>query len=93
MAPKSGLVVIGAGLPRTGTTSTKTALEVLLGGHCYHMKSLIGGNGGDREHWLKAMQNQIQKNEKILSDQDWIAFLEERDCKAGVDYPISMFYK
>ncbi|MEM7141859.1 MAG: sulfotransferase family protein [Actinomycetota bacterium] len=31
------LQVIGAGLPRTGTTSLKTALEQLLGGPCYHM--------------------------------------------------------
>jgi hypothetical protein len=29
--------VIGAGLGRTGTTSLKVALELLLGGPCYHM--------------------------------------------------------
>ena len=93
MAPKSGFVLIGAGLPRTGTTSTKKALETLLGGHCYHMQSVIGGNADDRDHWLKAMQDQTGVSDKILSDQDWIDFLEERGCNAGVDYPISMFYR
>ncbi|HVU04862.1 MAG TPA: sulfotransferase [Polyangiaceae bacterium] len=31
------LRVIGAGLGRTGTNSLKVALEMLLGGRCYHM--------------------------------------------------------
>jgi Sulfotransferase domain len=31
------LKLIGAGLGRTGTTSLKAALELLLGGPCYHM--------------------------------------------------------
>ena len=31
-----GLLVIGAGLPRTGTLSTRAALQHLLGGPCYH---------------------------------------------------------
>ena len=30
-------VLIGAGLPRTGTMSTFTALEQLLPGRCHHM--------------------------------------------------------
>ncbi|KAJ9507524.1 hypothetical protein QJQ45_006534 [Haematococcus lacustris] len=34
-----GLLVIGAGFGRTGTLSTKAALETLLGGKCYHMAS------------------------------------------------------
>jgi hypothetical protein len=35
------LKVIGAGLPRTGTTSLKIALEKLLGGRCYHMSEVF----------------------------------------------------
>ena len=34
------LQVIGAGLGRTGTSSLKAALELLLGGRCYHMYEL-----------------------------------------------------
>jgi len=40
-AGASGLKVIGAGLPRTGTQSLKVALERLLGGRCYHMSELL----------------------------------------------------
>jgi hypothetical protein len=35
------LRVVGAGLPRTGTLSLKTALEKLLGAKCYHMVELF----------------------------------------------------
>ena len=33
----SGFVVIGAGLPRTGTMSLRAALGILLDGACHHM--------------------------------------------------------
>ena len=33
----SGYAVIGAGLPRTGTMSTRHPLGILLGGKCHHM--------------------------------------------------------
>jgi len=33
--------VIGAGFPRTGTSSLKQALEILGIGECYHMKNLL----------------------------------------------------
>ena len=35
------LRVVGAGLPRTGTRSLKDALELLLGGRCYHMSEVF----------------------------------------------------
>ena len=40
----SELEVIGAGLPRTGTLSTRAALEKLLG-PCYHGATTNGLNG------------------------------------------------
>jgi thioesterase domain-containing protein len=40
-ARASDLKVIGAGLPRTGTVSLKSALERLLGGRCYHMGEVL----------------------------------------------------
>ncbi len=90
---KMDLVVIGAGLPRTGTTSTKTALEILFPGHCYHMKSVIEGDQEDRDFWRKAMDDQLKTGKKVLTDEDWIKFLERKGCSAGVDFPISLFYK
>ena len=45
-----GYVVIGAGLPRTGTASMRCALSMLLNGPVYHMyevgKNLRNGIGG-----------------------------------------------
>ena len=35
-----GILVIGAGLPRTGTLSTRLALAQLLKGKVYHMNNL-----------------------------------------------------
>ena len=35
-----GIQVIGAGLPRTGTLSTRSALAELLKGKVYHMNNL-----------------------------------------------------
>ena len=92
---KTDYVLIGAGLPRTGTTSTKKALEILLPGHCYHMNSVFRGGQDESEFWMKAMEDQLQMktNKKILSNVDWIHFLEERGFSAGVDFPISLFYK
>ena len=40
----AGYVVIGAGLPRTGTTTTRHALGVLLEGKCHHMYEVFMGD-------------------------------------------------
>ena len=39
------LRVVGAGLGRTGTTSLKEALGLLLGGPCYHMLEVPNAQG------------------------------------------------
>lgn len=38
-----GFMVIGAGLPRTGTLSLRSALGTLLNGACYHMHNVFEG--------------------------------------------------
>ena len=88
----TGFAVIGAGLPRTGTTSTMKALEELLGGPCYHMQS-IPKNPGDHEHWLKIMVDETGGCGQVISDQEWIDFLSGRGFRAGVDFPVSLYYK
>ena len=40
----SGFVVIGAGLPRTGTMSLRAALGILLDGACHHMLDVFAGS-------------------------------------------------
>ena len=54
--PKRKFIVLGAGLPRTGTLSLKTALEHLLGGPCYHMMPFVMKGGAyDADHWKDAL--------------------------------------
>jgi sulfotransferase family protein len=76
-----GLRVVGAGLGRTGTSSLKDALELLLGGRCYHMAELF-----DREQdtpvWLAAA-----RGEPV----DWHALLEE--YAATLDWPACSYWR
>lgn len=75
------LRVVGAGLPRTGTFSLKTALETLLGGPCYHMLELVQ----NLEHvptWHDAVRGRMP---------DWATFLS--DYSATVDWPASLFWR
>ncbi|MFI7132025.1 sulfotransferase family protein [Nonomuraea sp. NPDC050153] len=76
-----GLRVIGAGFPRTGTTSLKAALERLLGAPCYHMRELFG-RLDDAAVWRDAYAGVMP---------DWPRFLGE--YAAGVDWPVSWFWR
>ncbi len=75
--------VIGTGLSRTGTFSTRIALTKLLGGKCYH--GYVASLDGEPEFWQKASNGQ-------LSEQDWVQGLEGRGYTAGVGEPINLFY-
>ncbi|CAH8601786.1 unnamed protein product, partial [Schistosoma bovis] len=52
--------VIGVGLPRTGTSSLKTALELLLSQPCYHIIETITKNQYDIDRWQKLF-NEVRK--------------------------------
>ena len=82
----AGFAVIGAGLPRTGTMSMKAALGVLLDGACYHLVNVASSEEVDLVHWEKSVSGHIKKIE-------WINFLEGRGFRAGVDFPIALFYR
>jgi len=74
------LRVVGAGLPRTGTTSLKEALTTLVGGPCYHMFELFG----HPEHlpsWQAATDGEPV---------DWTTVFG--GFRAAVDWPTSAFW-
>jgi hypothetical protein len=77
----SPLRVVGAGLPRTGTKSQKHALEMLLGGPCYHMEEVF-------EHldhapdWRRALAGDPEGFRAPL-----------RGYVASVDWPASFFWR
>jgi Sulfotransferase domain len=75
------LTVVGAGLGRTGTASLKQALELLLGGRCYHMYE-VGERPTDVPVWRTAI-----RGEPV----DWQALL--RDYSATVDWPAAAFWR
>jgi len=78
-------VVIGAGLPRTGTASTFTALEQLLPGKCHHMKRAMTGSR-DANFWLRGARGE-------LLEEDWKQFIKAEGLSASVDYPMSLYWK
>ena len=55
-------------------------------GKVYHMETVFRGGSTEYNFWNKA----IDKN---VTNQEWKDFLEGRGFRAGVDYPISAFYK
>ena len=75
--------VLGVGLSRTGTFSTRIALTKMLGGKCYH--GYVSSLDGEPEFWQKAADG-------LLTEQDWIQGLEGRGYTAGVGEPINYFY-
>ena len=87
---KKGLLVIGAGLPKTGTASLKQALEELLGNKCYHMYEFLSSEGQTHvQFWNKTLYDEAK-----LTDDDWRNFFEEiANVNATVDYPAALFYK
>ncbi len=75
------LRVVGAGLGRTGTTSLKQALELLLDGPCYHMLDVFGREQ-DTPVWHAAV-----RGEPV----DWGELLHE--YRATVDWPACAFWR
>jgi len=76
--------VIGAGLPRTGTLSTRAALGQLLG-PCYHGAVPLIERSEHRQFWLEAM---AQENLDKVRTREVLA-----EYEAGVDIPFMGRYK
>ncbi|HLJ32750.1 MAG TPA: sulfotransferase [Ktedonobacteraceae bacterium] len=77
----NGLKIIGAGFGRTGTLSTKNALEELGFRSCYHMTELFE-NPGVPEQWQAIVAG---------APVDWKAIFT--GYQASVDWPACAFYK
>ena len=75
--------VIGAGFGRTGTSSLQAALEILLSGPCYHMKTVLLQD----EH-LQAWSDFAAG---VLPAMDWKRLLH--GYTAAVDFPVCIYYR
>src|SRR5207245_3760734 len=51
---RRSMKVIGAGLPRTATTTQMVALEQLGFAPCYHMRNVLGDLENELPHWEAA---------------------------------------
>jgi hypothetical protein len=76
------LRVVGAGLPRTGTSSLKQALEELLSGPCLHMTTIPGHPFDLGAGWNRALAGDAP---------DWAQLLA--GYVAAVDWPASLFWR
>ncbi|GII77179.1 sulfotransferase family protein [Sphaerisporangium rufum] len=74
------LTVIGAGFPRTGTTSLKAALERLGFGPCYHMFEVMR-NPGHVDRWLAVLSDDPPGWDQVLAG-----------YRSAVDWPASFFW-
>ncbi|VDQ08358.1 unnamed protein product [Trichobilharzia regenti] len=85
------LIVIGAGLPRTGTTSMKIALEILLNQPCYHMAEIVTKRHCDILKWQSLID---EANKSHGTSVDHRLFKEIFHGYAAVtDAPACGFYK
>ena len=75
------LRLVGAGLPRTGTSSLRDALELLLGGPCHHMRDVFR-RPERAPTWLAAMRG---------DPPDWHAFLA--GYVAALDTPVASCWR
>lgn len=76
------LRVVGAGLPRTGTSSLKHAFEHLLGAPCLHMSAIPGHPFDLGPGWDLALTG---------GTPDWHALVD--GFVAAVDWPASLFWR
>ncbi len=75
------LVVVGAGVGRTGTQSLKVALEQLLDAPCHHMAEILG-DPAQIPAWIDAIEGRPV---------DWSAMLAR--YRAIVDWPGGAFWR
>jgi hypothetical protein len=73
--------IIGAGLPRTATTTQMFALEKLNCGPCYHMRDLLLDLEGGLPLWEAAAEG----------NPDWDAIFGE--ARSTCDWPSAYFYR
>ena len=81
MCETMGIQIIGAGFPRTGTTTLKSSLEQLGFRKCYHMKELLV-NPDMLPYWLE-----LEKTGRT----DWDTLYQ--GYVGSVDFPCYPFYK
>ena len=77
-----GIILIGCGLPRSGTLTTKTALDILLPGKCHHIVTAFN----HQTQWQRIIAGKAD-------DQEFQNYFIRNNFTAGVDSPVCFEYK
>ena len=86
------LKIIGAGFGRTGTVSTKAALEILGFGPCYHMREILKSRPGYSDGHLKLWSEHARARAAGEDHRmDWEHIFAQ--YPATMDHPASIYYK
>ncbi|CAH8865343.1 unnamed protein product [Trichobilharzia szidati] len=88
---ETSLIVIGAGLGRTGTNSLKIALELLYKKPCYHLKEIYLHRHSHIAKWMELDKNLRESPDKKLDK----ALCRQifRGYIAAIDHPACAYYK
>lgn len=76
------LRIIGAGLPRTGTTSLKAAIEQLTGERCYHMFEVMARAEEHVPMWLRVLDGDLAVTDELFAG-----------FGSAIDWPASSFWR
>lgn len=87
----TSLVVIGAGLARTGTSSLKDALELLYQEPCYHMSELLDKHPNHGKLWSQLF-DMLGEDRNAQLPEDVIREIFE-GYVATTDYPACAIYE
>lgn len=86
------LKIIGAGFGRTGTVSTKAALEILGFGPCYHMREILSNRPGYNDGHLKLWSDHARARAKGQDHRmDWERIFAK--YPSTMDHPASIYYE
>lgn len=78
----NGLRIVGAGLPRTGTMSLKSAIQQLTGQPCYHMHEFFKRREDHLPLWNRVMDGDV-----AAADEIFVEF------GAAIDWPASSCWR
>lgn len=81
------MLLLGVGLPRTGTSSLRQALTDLGYNDVYHMAAAMGENPRDCELWTEALEAKFEGKGKAWGRREWDGLLGH--CMVSFTPPLS----
>lgn len=90
-ASGASILVIGAGIGRTGTNSLKKALEIIYDKPCYHLKEIYLNHHDHIHKWIEIDKKLNDPNDPKLDRESVYKLLD--GYVATVDHPTCAYFK